>query len=53
MTVLNLVLLKMNYYDGWIEVIEDLIKRGANAKEDRLLFVPTRRNQPQIVKILV
>jgi hypothetical protein len=53
MTVLNLVLLKMNYYDGWIEVIEDLIKRGANAKEDGLLFVPVRSNRPEIVRILV
>jgi hypothetical protein len=44
----------MGYYeDEWIEVIEDLIKRGANAKEDGLLTVPISRNNPEIVKILV
>ncbi len=52
-TVLYLVLCKSYEISDRIEIIKELIARGADAKEDGFLYFAAKKNQPEIVKILV
>ncbi len=52
-TVLHLVLRKSYEISDQIEIIKELSARGADAKEEGLLYFAAKKNQPEIVKFLV